>query len=113
MRALKAQHTLTGLPVNRSKVTRMTTLQDEEKKREELKKSSNHRVVAMLAIMEAPFNQISVITGQLGLTGAWGVIAERFEQFPGRICCVINATYEVPLLEVEGIDSYRISVSSW
>ena len=65
----------------------------------------------MLVVMNDPFNQISSITDHLGLTGAWGVISERFAQFPRPVRCVINATYEVPLLQVEGIESYRIPVS--
>ena len=110
-RALQADRTLTGFPINQDKATRMNTLQDEIKKRADLQKSSNKRVQDMLMVMDKPFNQISIITKQLGLTGAWGIVEERIAAFPRPVGCVINVTYEVPLLQVEGIESYRVPVS--
>src|SRR5699024_9440604 len=80
-RALQSERTLTGFPINQDKVTRLSTLKDESRKRADLQKLTNKRANEMLVVMDRPFNQISVITEQLGLTGAWGIILERFAVF--------------------------------
>lgn len=110
-RAQQAKITLTGFIINRDKFTHLPTLSDEEKKRGELKKSKNSRVVEIAIIMAPPFNDISVVSNHIGLTGAWGMVAERVAAFLRPVSCVINATYETPLLQVEGITSYRIPVA--
>lgn len=110
-RAQKAKTTLTGFTINQDKVIHLPTLSEEEKKRAELQMSKNSRVIAAAIIMTPPYNDISVVSSHIGLTGAWGIVAERIAAFPCPVRCVINATYETPLLQVEGITSYRIPLA--
>ncbi|KAJ6219575.1 hypothetical protein RDWZM_005387 [Blomia tropicalis] len=111
-RAQDADRTLTGYIVQKGTIPRLTKLKEQESILVNASKNPNmsERNRQMLIVLQDPFNQLSVITDNLGLTGAGGLIAERFAAFPRPIRCIINATYEAPLLKLDKVESYRIPV---
>ena len=105
IRAQRATRTKFGRPIQLATITKLTTVQEQEAIRSRPTATNNVKI-----ILTEPFNQISVVTELLGLTGAGGIVKERFEQFPRPVGCVINVSYEVPLLKVPGIESFRVPV---
>lgn len=111
-RAQEATRTLTGFPVIRHIIPRLTTLKEQEEIRARAEKNPRitSRQKQLLQLLQEPFNQMSVVTKFIGLTGSGGLVAERFAQMPHPVRCVMNVTYELPLLKMNGIESYRIPV---
>ncbi|OTF81176.1 dual specificity phosphatase-like protein [Euroglyphus maynei] len=62
----------------------------------------------VLIILSSPFCDIDRITDHLYLTGMGGLTEENLATL--SITCIVNATYEMPLLRMKGIESYRVPV---
>lgn len=60
-------------------------------------------------VLNKPFNEVSRITDFLYLTGIGGLTHENFDEL--HINLIVNATYELPLVETSKIISVRIPVS--
>lgn len=65
----------------------------------------------MLIVASFQYNQVSVITEHLGLTGVGGLVAERMRLFNYPVSCVVSATWETPMVKLNGVESYRVPVA--
>lgn len=104
-RSQLAKRTRYGLLVQTSIMSRLITLPEQDVIRNNPRTPNNVKI-----LISPPFNDLSIITEQLGLTGGGGIVKEKFDHFPRLIGCLINVTYEVPLLKLNGIESYRVPV---
>ncbi|KPM10978.1 dual specificity protein phosphatase 14-like protein-like protein [Sarcoptes scabiei] len=62
-------------------------------------------------LLQQPYNQMSVIEEYLGLTGLGGLVIERLNELRQPIKCLINVTYELPLIRLTDMETYRIPVA--
>lgn len=106
LRAQAAEQTLTGLHVMKGTVNQIVTLE-----RQERMKANPFTPNKIRMLLEPPFCDMSVITPYLGLTGLGGIVIDRFAVFENPVKCIISVTYESPLFEVEGIESFRVPVA--
>ena len=95
--------TRSGLPISQQQSTKLMTRRQLEK----MKKSANVSPDVRI-ILNPPFSDVDRITDNLYLTGVAGLIEENIISL--KITCIINATFEMPLLQIKGIDSYRVPV---
>jgi hypothetical protein len=63
----------------------------------------------MKQVLSRPLSLVDKITDSLYLTGIGGLTKENFAEY--KITCVINATYEAPQFNIEGIECIRVPVS--
>lgn len=103
LQAQSLKVTRSGLPINTQQVNKLVTRKDLEKMRKNPKISLDVRI-----ILNPPFSLVDRISDNLYLTGIGGLIEENILSL--HITCIINATYEMPLLKVKGIESLRVPV---
>lgn len=105
-RAQMIQRTLGGFPVNNGQVSKMLTMAEQE-----AKANNENTPLKIRLLLFDPYNQMSVITEHLGLTGIGGLVSERMRVFNHPIRCLVNVTYEAPLFMIDQIETIRIPVS--
>ena len=104
-RAQKTDRTLGGLTITAGTITKLLTMAEQADKATDPRTPDKIRTLLM-----DPYHQISVITEHLGLTGVGGLVVERLRIFNFPITCIICATWESPLVKLNGMDSYRVPV---
>lgn len=78
---------------------------------QEMKVANPRTPTRLRTLLSEPFNQVSVVTEYLGLTGVGGLVVERFKQsFKLPVHLMINVTVEAPRFVLEGAESYRVPV---
>lgn len=105
-RAQKAEKTADGGRITAGSAPLMLTVAEQETK------VANPRTPTRLrTLLSEPFNQVSVVTEYLGLTGIGGLVVERFNKsFTLPVHCMINVTIEAPRFLLQGAQSYRVPV---
>lgn len=86
-------------------VNHMVSMADQDKMRENPKTAERIRM-----LLEDPFNIMSIITPNLGLTGLGGLNCENLLVFKFPVKTIFNVTYEAPKFKVDNIESFRIPV---
>lgn len=105
-RAQQAEMTLTGLAIVRSEINHLLTFEEQKSIRQ-----NPNTVKRLKILMEEPYNEMSNILDHLGLTGLGGIIQEKILQLKYPVKCLINVTYESPLIKLSGWEVYRIPVA--
>ncbi|KPM07597.1 TBC1 domain family member 10A [Sarcoptes scabiei] len=103
IQAQSLKMTRSGLPINQSVTSKLLN-----KKTIERMKRNQSIAQDVLIIMNPPFSEVDRITDHLYLTGVAGLTEENIYSL--KITCIINATYEMPLLRIDGLESYRVPV---
>ena len=95
--------TRSGLQINQDVTTKPLNRRTIEKLKQNQKTAPD-----VLIILSPPFCDVDRITDHLYLTGMGGLTEENLSTL--NITCIVNATYEMPLLRMKGIESYRVPV---
>ncbi|XP_027197922.2 dual specificity protein phosphatase 21-like [Dermatophagoides pteronyssinus] len=99
-----------GLKITRSglQINQEVTNKPLNKKMVEKLRRNPKTAPDVLIILNPPFCDIDRITDNLYLTGMGGLTEENISTL--NITLIINATYEMPLLRMKGVDSFRVPV---
>lgn len=95
--------TQSGQPVNQIQTSQILTTRELNRMRRRKNLSPDVRI-----ILNEPFSRVDRITDSLYLTGIAGLTEENLAAL--KITCIINATYEMPLAILKGIESFRVPV---
>lgn len=106
-RAQKVDRTAGGLPITTGQVSELFTIAEQAEKA-----VSPHTPAKIRYLLSEPFNQLSVVSEHLGLTGVGGLVLERIAQFTRPLRCIINVTYEAPIFRLDNVQTYRVPVSA-
>lgn len=104
-RAQRATTTKLGLDVNRQVTANILDNRDVEN----LAKAQPEVASDIRLILNPPFSEMSRITDTLFLTGIGGLTKQNFANL--QIQLIVNATYELPIIETQTITSVRVPVS--
>lgn len=107
VRAQLVDRTATGVRITPGHVPLMRTVAEQEQKVANARTPDRVRT-----LLSEPFNQVSIITECIGLTGVGGLVLERIKHsFPDRpLRCLLNVTVEAPRFTFGDAESYRIPV---
>lgn len=98
--------TRNGMTINQKVSEKALTMRELDRLRRNPKTSTDVRIV-----LNPPFSNVDRITDNLYLTGVGGLVEENIRNL--KITCIINATYEMPLLRLKGIEAIRVPVSKF